>query len=162
MDVSVKQGLQDRGVFLRLDRISQFANDRLLLRGPLQRAARMVMLRAKALAPKDTGFLRSQIISWTNWRKTDQPLSGFVTVARRAKRLRSGKLKSQRLADKASQGRKSAVVTAFYGRYVEHGTSKMEAEPFLAPALDQVGDDALDGLQHDAVALLKNMLEKGL
>jgi HK97 gp10 family phage protein len=39
-----------------------------------------------------------------------------------------------------------AGTTVFYGRLIELGTSKMPARPFLRPALDESGQDAVNAM----------------
>jgi HK97 gp10 family phage protein len=63
-------------------------------------------------------------------------------ASRRAPR-RTGKLASSIVAEIRSKSRDRAEISvgpgkeAFYGMFVEMGTSKMAAQPFLRPALDE-------------------------
>ena len=69
---------------------------------------------------------------------------GGEAIAKRAKELaprRSGKLqRSINSTFTAGGGGTEATAeigpTAFYGRFVEHGTAKMSPHPYLAPAAD--------------------------
>lgn len=44
--------------------------------------------------------------------------------------------------------------TAFYGRFLEHGTAKMAPRPFLGPALDEVSPSIADGIAKAAEGML--------
>ena len=162
MDIKVTADDAQQRVFIQLGSLGDSLTDRRALSKPLLAGVQIIQREAKQLAPRDSGFLRSQIIAWTNWRKTDAPLTGFVTVATRAKRMRNGKLKAQRLADKASKGRSSAVVTAFYGRFLEEGTEKMAAEPFMSPSVERVGEQATETVMAGARSVLLQLMEAKL
>ncbi|MTD34091.1 HK97-gp10 family putative phage morphogenesis protein [Paludibacterium denitrificans] len=148
-------------LFIRLHGISSVLDDRRALSKPLLSGMRIIQRRAKADAPKDTGFLRSQIIAWTNVRSSD-PLTGFVTVATRAKRSRNGTLKNARLSAKRSTGRKVDVVTAFYGQFQEKGTSKMPAHAFLSPAVEEVGEQAREQVAAEVQATMLKLVGERL
>lgn len=162
MDIKVTADDAQQRVFIQLGSLGDSLADRRALSKPLLSGVQIIQREAKQLAPRDSGFLASQIIAWTNWRKTDAPLTGFVTVATRAKRMRNGKLKAQRLADKASKGRSTAVVTAFYGRFLEDGTKKMDAEPFMSPSVERVGEQATDTVMAGARSVLLQLMEARL
>lgn len=81
---------------------------RAVVRDSLRSAARVVVKSAKRRVPVDTGFLKKSITQ----RVTVQGVSqSYALVGYRKK--------------------------AFYGGFIELGTSKMAAQPFLRPALDE-------------------------
>lgn len=162
MDASLHSDPLNQQVFIKLEGLADSVKDRRILSQPLLSGMRLIQKSAKAGAPRDTGFLRSQIIAWTNTRKTDAPLSGFVTVATRAKRTRSGQMKNARLSARRSAGRKVAVITAYYGRFQEKGTSKMSAHPYLSRAVDDVGYDAIAQVAKEAGGAMVKLLESKL
>ena len=159
MDVSLKADDARSRIFARLEGLAGVVEERRELSRPLLTGVKIIMRRAKQLAPRDSGFLRSQIIAWTNVRKTDAPLTGFVTVATRAKRNRAGELSRAKLAAKASKGRKTDLVTAYYGRFIEQGTSKLDPHPYLSRAVDEVGDEAIEAALAGARGVLLKMVE---
>jgi len=49
----------------------------------------------------------------------------------------------------------------FYGRFLEHGTKHISADPFLAPALEQKGDEAATVFIAELVKEIENAFKKG-
>lgn len=102
--------------------------------GPLRRAlfAATKLMRddAQARAPVDTGRLRRNVIAF---RDRDPRSSGvteqYAITFRRGKQFRE---RGRRGYHTSSRGDKDA----FYGRWIEFGTSKMPAQPFLRPAFE--------------------------
>jgi len=93
-----------------------------VLRTALRAAARPVMHEAKARVAVDTGQLRSDIA-----------ISVSVKQATNAEALIGFRKRS------------------YYGQFVELGTSKMPGRPFLRPALDSAGDEAVQVLGRELV-----------
>lgn len=94
----------------------KFANmsgkmQRAVVRDSLRSAARVVEKSARQKVPVDTGRLKKSITQ----RVTVQSAVGEALIGYRKE--------------------------AFYGRFVELGTSKMAAQPFLRPALDENTDE---------------------
>lgn len=85
---------------------------------------------AKLLAPVDTGFLRASIYTVTNGG------SGFkvsaVSASGRAQRTLFGAVT---VADKYEA---AVAVGAQYGIYLEYGTYRSPAQPFMTPAVMRV------------------------
>ena len=94
----------------------KFANmsgkmQRAVVRDSLRSAARVVEKSARQKVPVDTGRLKKSITQ----RVTVQSAVGEALIGYRKE--------------------------TFYGRFVELGTSKMAAQPFLRPALDENTDE---------------------
>ncbi len=91
------------------------------VRSVLHEGAEVIADEARALAPVDTGFLKAHIVV------ADQPPSV--------------------LSSQISAGEISVYIgptsEAFYGFYDEFGTSKQAAHPFMRPAVDTKGEQAL-------------------
>lgn len=87
--------------------------------------AGVVRKQARQNAPRDTGNLQAAIVMK---RVRDTSLTEEYLVA-----VRKGKTKDVKAA-KAGQGRLGK--DAFYARFVEFGTVKLPARPFLRPALE--------------------------
>lgn len=87
--------------------------------------AGVVRKQARQNAPRDTGNLQAAIVMK---RVRDIALTEEYVVA-----VRKGKTKDVKAA-KAGEGRLGK--DAFYARFVEFGTVKLPARPFLRPALE--------------------------
>lgn len=98
-----------------------------LVRHALRESAKIVRDAAKVLVPVDTGELRDSLKVQAMPRKKNK--IGIQVVAS-DETLNKG-LKQAKKSGAAFSG------TVFYGAFVELGTSKMQARPFLRPALDQ-------------------------
>lgn len=85
---------------------------RAVVRDSLRSAARVVVAKAKTKVPVDTGALQRSITQTVTVQDRDR---SFALVGYRKKQ--------------------------FYGAFVELGTSKMAAKPFLRPALDESGPE---------------------
>lgn len=107
----------------------------------LRRAARVafapVLATAKALVPVDTGLTRDHITIVT------QKGGDRDTVVRVGLKIRAFK-------GAAKLGRKTAS-PHWRWRFIELGTVKMAAHPFLRPALDQNAQHVLDLLRDELV-----------
>lgn len=88
---------------------------------------------AKQHAPVDTGFLRNSIYTRT---ETD---SGYAKSATAAGRHGGGAGQTL-FAEVAQPAPRTAYVAvgAEYGMYVEFGTSRMPAKPYMLPAVEAV------------------------
>ncbi|MDR2173658.1 MAG: HK97 gp10 family phage protein [Burkholderiales bacterium] len=86
--------------------------------------ARLIRDRARALAPKDTGKLKNNIVVTKYRRVRDKDRETRHAVVIRQK------------------GKASDKQNAFYGAFVECGTSKQAAQPFIRPAFEGKRKDA--------------------
>lgn len=97
--------------------------------------AGVVRKAARQNAPVDSGNLQAAIVMK---RERDTPLTEEYIVTIRQGRTRDTK------AGKSGKGPKGK--DAFYARFVEFGTVKMPARPFLRPALEQNTDAATQAM----------------
>ena len=104
----------------------------------LKEITRRIRDDARAHAPKDTGELAKHIIDATSRSPSPAIIKRAIFVRKIRKVSRKSyermKLKGKRvyLAGYSSTGR--AKISAFYGHFVEYGTKKMSARPFMRPA----------------------------
>lgn len=88
------------------------------LRRAVSKGARVVKAAAKSNAPVATGRLKRVIYTVRDKDRSGRDVETYITG------VRSGKRYQKKNND------------AFYWRFVEFGTSKMAAKPFLRPAFD--------------------------
>ena len=99
---------------------------RAVLRAALRKAGRIVQKEARERAPKRVGTLKKNIAAKLSVREAG---NSYVDVGYRKK--------------------------AFYGRFVEKGTKRAQAKPYLEPALEAKKGEALDAFREALqVALL--------
>jgi HK97 gp10 family phage protein len=134
----------------------------------LAAAARKAMMpvrdRAAALAPRDTGVLAESIIVVSK-----KPTSGKVVASAGIKVKVSGAYKEAVKGLKKSSLRKLGVKTKsalarrsahWRWHFVEKGTSKMKAEPFIRPAFRQNKQRMLDILKAELQKSIKKIVKK--
>lgn len=112
-------------------------------RGSLMSGAKLVKDRARDLVAEDTGFLREAIIQYPV-RKNEHRYTDQVRIGVR-KRVRKGAKLSKKYASglrrrRARGGQKG--LTPRYWRFLEFGTSRMAARPFLRPAFEREKEPA--------------------
>lgn len=113
------------------------------LRQAVGAAAQVVRDDARTRVPVDTGLLRrSVIMKWIREKSTNSRQT-FYVLWRRGKRFQAVKRKRKGKAIVVNED-------AFYGLFVEFGTARMPARPFLRPAFEM--------RKRDAVAALKERL----
>lgn len=137
--VTVKiDGLSDLG-----KRLSTLSAD---MQGKVARAATAagaVVIKNAAIqkAPEDTGNLKRNIIAKRIPKsQTDLSSEHIVTV-------RKGK--------KTAKQKAAGIRDAYYASWVEFGTVKMAAQPFLRPAFDQNKETAVDAIKNRLEARIK-------
>ena len=115
------------------------------LRSSLRKALTPIVDQAKSLAPVDTGRLRDAI-------KT-RPLP--------AEDLPAGFTDGQELFVLSSRKKDpDAPDNAWYWHFVEFGTQKMPAQPFLAPAFDSKRTDAVQAFVDEMRAQLEKNVKR--
>jgi HK97 gp10 family phage protein len=110
--------------------------------GAVREAAKVVQKDAIARAPHDTGLLKRSIRIARRRRGLPWYLSQFV-VHVRGVQSSSGRRRRQR----RGRGQADAQATdllPFYWYFLEFGTYKMAARPFMRPAFDASGVSALE------------------
>ena len=105
------------------------------LRRAVAAGAAVVRNEARTRAPVDTGEMKKDI-----QQKREKDQRGGDFAATYSVFVRSGK--KSRLSGRARDVEKDS----FYWRFIELGTSKYTATPFLAPAFDATKEDALKAI----------------
>jgi HK97 gp10 family phage protein len=111
------------------------------LRKAIGRAAVVIRDDARRRAPVDTGNLRDNIIAVRN-RKSPQGTEGYFIEVRRERRKYVNTRANRR---KRRVGKTYEILgEAYYGMFIELGTVKMPAQPFLRPAFESKKVEAVE------------------
>lgn len=120
-------------------------------------AGAMVITRAaKATAPVKTGLLRASIRAF---RRRGPPFSVTHSVGVRGIKLTHGNTALNRRLRRVGK-KYQADGPAFYGKFIEFGTSKMAAKPFLRPAFLANVDNAVNGIKGGLVKAIARATAK--
>lgn len=111
------------------------------LRKAIGRAAVVIRDDARRRAPVDTGNLRDNIIA-VRKRKSPQGTEGYFVEVRR-KRRKYANTRANRRKGRVGKTYES-LGEAYYGMFVELGTAKMPAQPFLRPAFESKKVEAVE------------------
>lgn len=121
--VSEVKGLED--LISKLNSLPEKLEKK-VLRAAIRKGANIIRDKARAYVPVDTGELRKSItVSGAKYRKG--------TIA---------------LSIKPRKNKKRGI-SVFYGKFIEYGTSKMAAKPFMRPAYDEAEKEVLDVVIND-------------
>jgi HK97 gp10 family phage protein len=101
--------------------------------------------------PKRTPGLLKRMIRWTRGVRRGSEASAFVSVRRPGKgAMRKGK----------QAGKASSEIDPWYWKFIEFGTSKMRAMPFLRPAFDAKKEAAADEIKKALAAGVERQAKK--
>lgn len=114
------------------------------LRKAVSSGAAIIRNEAKALAPVDTGEMRRDI-QMKRERTPDSQIATYAVY------VRSGK--KSRLAGRA----RNVERDSFYWRFVEFGTSKMAAQPFMRPAFNAKKEEAAEQIKATLAAKIAEL-----
>lgn len=109
---------------------------------------------AKETAPVKTGLLQAQIIA--SRRRTAENVAKYTVLVKKPKLALVAVRKSGRKAGKYHQ----IAGPQTYGRFIEFGTSKMAAKPFLRPAAVQNTDAALSAIKDGLAKAVDRAVKK--
>ena len=114
------------------------------LRGAVNAGASVIKKEAQLRAPKLTGALAKNFYQ-KQIREASTVLSQTFYVGVRSGLARYAKNKANKKAGRAGKVYKDSGAT-FYWKFVEFGTSKMPARPFLRPAFESRKNEAVDAI----------------
>lgn len=106
-------------------------------------AAGAVVIKNAAIqkAPEDTGNLKKNIIAKRLPKSETNLTSEHIVTVRKGK--------------KTAKQKAAGIRDAYYASFVEFGTAKMAAQPFLRPAFDQNKERAVDAMKNRLEARIK-------
>jgi HK97 gp10 family phage protein len=116
------------------------------LRSAVSAGAKVIVDEAKRRAPQgETGNLRKALYRYRSRSQSGTGKETFLVGVRKGKKQYADTAKNRRLS---RVGKKYTVEgEAFYWRFLEFGTSKMAARPFLRPAFESKKMEALDTIK---------------
>lgn len=110
--------------------------------GPLRyaifQAAKVIKAQAIANAPVDTGKLKANIVT-ARQRKNPKGREGYFIEVRR-KRKHYARTRAN--VRKGKVGKTYEQRDAYYGMFIEFGTERMPARPFMRPAFESKKEEA--------------------
>lgn len=109
------------------------------LRAAVAAGAKVIRDDARTRVPVDTGLLRRSVIQKWIREQSGNTRQTFYVLWRRGKKYQAVKKKSKGKVLVVNQD-------AFYGLFVEFGTAKMAARPFMRPAFEMRKQDALQAI----------------
>lgn len=121
---------------------------------------------ARRRAPKESGFMASQIVTRrANSRSRQRAGVGqggeyFTVGVKTGRRRKYANTKRNRRRGRVGRVYEEAG-WAYYWRFVEFGTKKMRASPFLTPAGEAKGPEAAQVIINETWAALDKQLKKG-
>ncbi len=120
---------------------------------------------ARRRAPKESGFMASQIVTRrANSRSRQRAGVGqggeyFTVGVKTGRRRKYANTKRNRRRGRVGRVYEEAG-WAYYWRFVEFGTKKMRASPFLTPAGEAKGPEAAQVIINETWAALEKQLKK--
>lgn len=127
------------------------------VRAEIRDGAKQFMEEAKARCPVDTGLMRESIIMKSGYNKREGIVFGVVGIRKIGKRerLRIQQKKLERKLPGVAQ-----EYSAYYAHFVEFGTEKMQAKPFMGPTFDEKSHPVLNSVTDGLTDRLSGELQK--
>jgi len=129
------------------------------LRVAVSAASKVILDEAKRLAPQgETGNLRKALYRYRSRSQSAPGKETFIVGVRKGKKEYVDNARNRRLK---RVGKKYTVEgKAYYWRFIEFGTSKMPAKPFLRPAFEAKKELAVERFKSKlAEAIKKNVMK---
>jgi HK97 gp10 family phage protein len=123
------------------------------LRQATNAGAQVIKRAARARVPVDTGLLKRNIVVGRSRRNSAKGRESYNIFLKKEKRIYANTRANRR---RNRVGKKYEVDgPAFYGKFVEMGTSKMAARPFLRPAFEASKQAAVDAVRLKLAEVIK-------
>jgi HK97 gp10 family phage protein len=129
------------------------------LRAAVAKSSTIVKNEILAKAPVDTGRLRDNVYRAYAKDKSDSGRSTYVVGIRFGKKKRYVNDKRNRKLNRAGKSYLTAG-EAFYWTFIEFGTKKMPARPFLRPAFEAKKMEVIDSIKQSLTKAIKRIANK--
>jgi HK97 gp10 family phage protein len=117
------------------------------LRTATRKAAMVIRNDARAKAPVDTGLLKREIITSRSRSQSAEGRETFVVMVKQLTK-RYANTKANRRKNRVGRKFKTEGL-AYYWKFLEFGTSKMAARPFMRKAFEAKKEEAVRILQQE-------------
>lgn len=117
---------------------------------------------AKLLAPRDYGYLAASITTQASDKGTELEAPGKYSTNKYTRNSYEDKMVRQSFKKITKSGNDNEVLVGtalFYGPYNEFGTMRMNAQPFLRPALDLAQGKILTIIRENGKYIFKDYLK---
>jgi len=128
-------------------------------RKALMSGAKVTRVQAKATSAwaDDSGFLREAIVSYAV-KKNEHEYTDQVRIGVKRRRTKKPSRKLSGAGARRQRRQTKKIVTPYYWRYLEFGTSRMAARPFMRPAFEstkaaavrRIGERLREGVEEAA------------
>ena len=129
------------------------------LRSAVSAGAKVILDEAIRRAPQgETGNLRKALYRYRSRSQSGKGQETFLVGVRKGKKEYVDSAKNRRFG---RVGKKYTVEgEAFYWRFIEFGTSKMPARPFLRPAFESKKNQAVETIKNRLAVAIENTAKK--
>ena len=129
------------------------------LRSAVSAGAKVILDEAIRRAPQgETGNLRKALYRYRSRSQSGRGQETFLVGVRKGKKNYVDSAKNRRLN---RVGKKYTVEgEAYYWRFIEFGTSKMPARPFLRPAFESKKNQAVETIKNRLAVAIENTAKK--
>lgn len=126
----------------------------------MRQGANVIAKEAKLRAPVRTGNLKKRIVVRKRKRKPRDVALAYSVGVLGGAASKYGDTRANR--KKGRVGHKIVEDTAYYWRFLEFGTEKLRAKPFLRPAFDAKGQEAIAAITNGLRTGLARAIDKAI
>ena len=130
------------------------------LRAAVSAAAQVIRKEAQDRVPVDTGLLRSEIYrKQIREQSSDTKQTYYVGVRKYKKKYANTKhnIRKGRITQSGKSLKTYETQDAFYWRFLEFGTPKMAARPFMRPAFESKKNEAVERMKEKLAERIKKI-----
>jgi HK97 gp10 family phage protein len=128
------------------------------LRTATRKASMVIRNEARSKVPVNTGLLKREIITSRSRSQSSEGRETFVVMVKQLVK-KYANTKANRRMNRVGKKFKTEGL-AYYWKFLEFGTSKMRARPFMRPAFDSKKQEAVRVLQRELDAAIQAQARK--